>query len=159
MFRKAIGIRGRDRKEPCPMLEIDIPGRDTFGIRHVVCDYNGTIAVDGHLIEGVASRIREITEFAQVGVLTADTFGTVRTECDDLPVDVRVFARDDASACKATIVREPWRRGLRVHRQWFQRYCHVRRSRAFDCDCGERRCVRKAFDVRRCRDDECARRV
>ena len=80
------------------MLEIDIPGRGTFGIRHVVCDYNGTIAVDGHLIEGVASRIREITEFAQVSVLTADTFGTVRTECDDLPVDVRVFARDDASA-------------------------------------------------------------
>ena len=34
------------------MLEIDIPGRGTFGIRHVVCDYNGTIAVDGHLIEG-----------------------------------------------------------------------------------------------------------
>lgn len=88
------------------MLEIDIPGRDTFGIRHVVCDYNGTIAVDGHLIEGVAGRIREITEFAQVSVLTADTFGTVRTECDDLPVDVRVFARDDASACKALIVRE-----------------------------------------------------
>ena len=85
------------------MLEIDIPGRGTFGIRHVVCDYNGTIAVDGHLIEGVASRIREITEFAQVSVLTADA---VRTECDDLPVDVRVFARDDASACKASIVRE-----------------------------------------------------
>ena len=60
------------------MLEIDIPGRGAFGIRHVVCDYNGTIAVDGHLIEGVASRIREITEFAQVSVLTADTFGTVR---------------------------------------------------------------------------------
>lgn len=88
------------------MLEIDIPGRGTFGIRYVVCDYNGTIAVDGHLIEGVASRIREITEFAQFSVLTADTFGTVRTECDDLPVDVRVFVRDDARACKAAIVRE-----------------------------------------------------
>ena len=88
------------------MPGIDIPGRGTFGIRHVVCDYNGTIAVDGHLIEGVASRIREIAEFAQVSVLTADTFGTVRAECDGLPVDVRVFARDDASACRASIVRE-----------------------------------------------------
>lgn len=39
------------------MPGIDIPGRGTFGIRHVVCDYNGIIAVDGHLIEGVASRI------------------------------------------------------------------------------------------------------
>ena len=30
----------------------------------------------------------------------------MRTECDDLPVDVRVFARDDASAWVAPIVRE-----------------------------------------------------
>ena len=56
------------------MLEIDIPGRGTFGIRHVVCDYNGTIAVDGHLIEGVASRIREITEFAQVKGTVTQSF-------------------------------------------------------------------------------------
>ena len=35
------------------MLEIDIPGRGTFGIRHVVCDYNGTIAVDGILLKGL----------------------------------------------------------------------------------------------------------
>ena len=88
------------------MLELDIPGRGTFEIRHVVCDYNGTIAVDGHLIEGVASRVRKIAEFAQVSVLTADTFGTVRAECEGLPVDVRVFDREDASACKAAIVRE-----------------------------------------------------
>lgn len=126
------------------MLGIDIPGRGTFGIRHVVCDYNGTIAVDGHLIGGVASRIREITEFAQVSVLTADTFGTVRTECDDLPVDVRVFARDDASACKASIVRELGAGRLRVHRQWLQRHRYARRSCAVDCDYGKRRCVRQA---------------
>lgn len=88
------------------MLELDIPGRGTFEIRHVVCDYNGTIATDGRLMEGVASRIREIAEHVQVSVLTADTFGTVRAECAGLPVDVRVFARDDASACKAAIVRE-----------------------------------------------------
>ncbi len=88
------------------MLEIDIPGRGALGIHHVVCDYNGTIATDGHLMEGVASRIREIAEFAQVSILTADTFGTVRAECAGLPVDVRVFDRDGASACKAAIVRE-----------------------------------------------------
>ena len=60
-LKNAIGIRGRNRKEPFPMLEIDIPGRGTFEIRHVVCDYNGTIAADGCLMEGIAGRIREIT--------------------------------------------------------------------------------------------------
>ncbi|WP_302886732.1 HAD family hydrolase [uncultured Slackia sp.] len=88
------------------MLEIDIPGRGAFEIHHVVCDYNGTIAADGRLEEGVASRIQEIAEYVQVSVLTADAFGTVRAECTDLPVDVRVFDRDDASACKAAIVRK-----------------------------------------------------
>ena len=85
---------------------IEIPGYKTLDLDYLVLDYNGTIAADGCLMEGVAVRIREIAEFAQVSVLTADTFGTVRAECDGLPVDVRVFARDDASACKAAIVRE-----------------------------------------------------
>lgn len=62
------------------MLTIDIPGRGALGIAHVVCDYNGTIAVDGRLVNGVAQRVRRIAEFAQVSVLTADTFGTVRAE-------------------------------------------------------------------------------
>ncbi len=115
-----------------------------------MCDYNGTIAVDGHLIEGVASRIREITEFAQVSVLTADTFGTVRTECGGLPVDVRVFARDDASACKAAIVRELGAEGCVCIGNGFNDIVMFG-SCAFDCDYGERRCVRKAFDMRRCR--------
>ena len=85
---------------------IEIPGYKTLDLDYLVLDYNGTIAADGHLIEGVASRSREIAEFAEVSVLTADTFDTVRAECDGLPVDVRVFVRDDASACKASIVRE-----------------------------------------------------
>lgn len=88
------------------MLAIDIPGRGTLEVCQVVCDYNGTIATDGRLVDGVAQRVRRLAEFAQISVLTADTFGTVRAQCEGLPVDVRVFVRDDASACKAAIVRE-----------------------------------------------------
>lgn len=62
------------------MLTIDIPGRGVIEVRHVVCDYNGTIATDGHLADGVAQRVQRLAEFAQVSVLTADTFGTVRAE-------------------------------------------------------------------------------
>ncbi|WP_201738680.1 ATPase P [Senegalimassilia faecalis] len=88
------------------MLTIDIPGRGVLEVCHVVCDYNGTIATDGHLADGVAQRVQRLAEFAQVSVLTADTFGTVRAQCEGLPVNVRVFDRDDASVCKASIVRE-----------------------------------------------------
>ena len=36
------------------MIQIEIPGRDLITIEHLVLDYNGTIAEDGHLIPGVA---------------------------------------------------------------------------------------------------------
>ena len=95
-----------DGKEPSPMLEIDIPGRGAFGFHHVVCDYNGTIATDGHLIEGVAGRIGEIAEHVQVSVLTADTFGTVRAQafrltCACLIAKTRVLAKRPSCANSA----------------------------------------------------------
>ena len=31
------------------MFEIDIPGFDQLHIEHVVMDYNGTLALDGHI--------------------------------------------------------------------------------------------------------------
>ena len=35
------------------MIEISIPGNETLQLRHLICDYNGTLALDGELIEGV----------------------------------------------------------------------------------------------------------
>ncbi len=37
-----------------------IPGNDIIEIKYVVLDYNGTIATDGQLIDGVASFIQQI---------------------------------------------------------------------------------------------------
>ena len=36
------------------MLTISIPGGATLDIEHLVLDYNGTLAVDGVLLPGVA---------------------------------------------------------------------------------------------------------
>ena len=32
-------------------MKIDIPGRDSFELKNIVFDYNGTIAIDGKLID------------------------------------------------------------------------------------------------------------
>lgn len=42
------------------MITIEIPGRKPLHIAHVVLDYNGTIAVDGILLEGVGERIARL---------------------------------------------------------------------------------------------------
>ncbi len=87
------------------MIRIDIPGRDMIEIEHVVLDYNGTIALDGKLIEGAARRIRELCGSARVYILTADTYGTVMAQCGGLGAEVKTFPRANASECKEEIVR------------------------------------------------------
>ena len=87
------------------MIRIDVPGREIIEIEHVVLDYNGTIAFDGQIIEGAARRIRELCRSARVYVLTADTYGTVRAQCDGLGVEIKTFPRANASECKEEIVR------------------------------------------------------
>ncbi len=87
------------------MLTIEIPGRETLEISHVVLDYNGTVAVDGALLPGLAERIATLKESATVTVLTADTYGTVRAQCEPLGIAVETFPRAGAAQCKEEIVR------------------------------------------------------
>jgi len=61
-------------------LIIDIPGRDTLEINHIIFDYNGTIAEDGKLIEGVKDKINRLANAVDFHVITADTYGTVEKE-------------------------------------------------------------------------------
>ena len=35
------------------MIDIDIPGRDHYRLEHLVLDVNGTLALDGNLLDGV----------------------------------------------------------------------------------------------------------
>lgn len=86
------------------MITVKIPGRDAMEISHIVLDYNGTIAVDGQLIPGAEERIRRLAEVAEIHVLTADTYGTVRDACSHLPLVIHTFPHDGAGPCKLEIV-------------------------------------------------------
>lgn len=57
------------------MIEVDIPGRGPLRLDHVVFDVNGTIALDGDLLPGVAERIAALRQQVGVHLLTADTHG------------------------------------------------------------------------------------
>ncbi|MBT3337448.1 MAG: HAD family hydrolase [Anaerolineae bacterium] len=57
------------------MIELTIPGRGTLRIEHLVTDVNGTLAVDGQLIEGIARQILALRDRLQIHMLTADTHG------------------------------------------------------------------------------------
>lgn len=57
------------------MIELSIPGRGSLRLKHLVTDVNGTLAIDGILIEGIARRIASIQDRLTVHMLTADTHG------------------------------------------------------------------------------------
>lgn len=57
------------------MIEINIPGRDRLTLEHLVLDVNGTLAVDGVLIEGVSQSLNRLRGSLNVHLVTADTHG------------------------------------------------------------------------------------
>lgn len=87
------------------MLHFDIPGLDPLDIKHLVLDYNGTIAVDGTPVPGVKSRLGELSGDLEVHVLTADTFGTVQEAMKDVPCTVSVLPPGDQDQGKLTYVK------------------------------------------------------
>ena len=57
------------------MIELNIPGRGMIQLQHLVCDINGTLAVDGQLLEGVKLRLSALRDRLTLHLLTADTHG------------------------------------------------------------------------------------
>jgi len=57
------------------MIEINIPGRGLLRLEHLVTDVNGTLALDGQLIAGVAKQISALSDRLTIHMLTADTHG------------------------------------------------------------------------------------
>ena len=58
------------------LIEVTIPGRETYRFEHLVLDLNGTIAADGGVIEGVAERLHLLGKLLCITVVTADTHGS-----------------------------------------------------------------------------------
>jgi len=74
------------------VLHIDIPGRVPITLSTLVLDYNGTLARDGRLLDGVAERLTRLADMLHVVVLTADTHGSVASAVQGLPVTVQIIA-------------------------------------------------------------------
>jgi P-type E1-E2 ATPase len=57
------------------VIELSIPGCGEIRLEHLVTDVNGTLAVDGMLLEGMSKRIAALRDRLTVHLLTADTHG------------------------------------------------------------------------------------
>jgi len=88
------------------MIEIPIPGAESLRVEHLVSDFNGTLAVDGHLLPGVAERLRALGDRLVVHVVTADTFGQAAQALDGLPLTLKVLAQGPHAVVKQRYAEE-----------------------------------------------------
>ena len=87
------------------MLTISIPGRGELTLEHLLLDYNGTIAEDGALAEGVAERLEALSQLLAIHVVTADTHGAAAGACAGLPVEVLTYPTAGVGAIKGEVAK------------------------------------------------------
>ena len=86
------------------MITIDIPDFGPLELEHLVMDYNGTMAIDGDLIEGVANRLESLSSHLKLHVITADTFGKVKAQMKGVPCSVEVLEPGNQDVAKNEFV-------------------------------------------------------
>ena len=55
------------------MIELNIPGRGLVSLEYLVSDVNGTLAVDGQLIDEIPRLLNALRDRLEIHLLTADT--------------------------------------------------------------------------------------
>lgn len=88
------------------MIEIAIPGYKTLRLNHLVMDYNGTMACDGRLIEGVTKKLVELAPHLDIHVVTADTFGKAAGELGQTPAGLVVLPEADQDRAKKKYIQK-----------------------------------------------------
>lgn len=87
------------------MLDISIPGFGDLRLEHLVLDYNGTLACDGEMLQGVRQSLAALAERFQIHVVTADTFGKAGQRLQDLPCKLVILPEAEQDLGKLDYVR------------------------------------------------------
>ena len=88
------------------MIDLQIPGRGIVQLQYAVFDVNGTLAIDGVLIDGVEDRIALLRRTLEVRLITADTHGR-QTDIDrQLKLKADRLTPGDERQQKAKYVRQ-----------------------------------------------------
>jgi soluble P-type ATPase len=88
------------------MIRVEIPGYGDVEIKHVLFDYNGTLAVGGYVAAGVREMLGQLATLVDIYVITADTFGSVQAELTGEPLKVIRISGKDERAEKLAFVQQ-----------------------------------------------------
>lgn len=86
------------------MIRIKIPGTGPVTIQNVMLDYNGTIAADGCLLDGVGAAMNRLAHQLDFHVVTADTFGSVQAQLEGVKAQVVLISEQDQDQKKMDVL-------------------------------------------------------
>lgn len=88
------------------MIKVSLPDGQELRFLHAVFDYNGTLALDGAISEEVKTRLTDLAKLLHVVVITADTFGSARSQLAGVPgIELVILGTGHGDAKKAEFVR------------------------------------------------------
>jgi soluble P-type ATPase len=76
------------------MIELRFPDGEKINIKHLVLDFNGTIANDGILIAGVKEKMINLSKILNIHIITADTYGTINKQFNDNNINIETIDKD-----------------------------------------------------------------
>ena len=86
------------------LIEVTIPGRQKYRLAYLVLDLNGTIALDGNVVDGVGERLHALSKLLDIYVITADTFGGAQEITENLGVKIHKVKAGEEKAQKLKCV-------------------------------------------------------
>jgi P-type E1-E2 ATPase len=87
-------------------IHLDIPGWESLRLEHLVLDVNGTVALDGEALPGVAERLAALSAGLTTYLITADTHGRAAEIGERFGTQVlRIEARNEAGQKRALVER------------------------------------------------------
>lgn len=88
------------------MIEVIVPGKQTYQFKHLVLDLNGTIAFDGEIIGGVEERLEVLRKNINITIVTADTHGNASVLEQSLKVKIYKIDTGNEDAQKSALVKK-----------------------------------------------------
>jgi len=86
------------------LIQLDVPGQGSLELEYLVLDLNGTVAVDGEVIPGVAERLSALSASVSILLATADTHGRAGEIGERLGVDLFCIEPGCEAAQKQALV-------------------------------------------------------
>jgi soluble P-type ATPase len=87
------------------MIELNIPGRGRLQLEHLVCDLNGTLAVDGTFPDGMPRKVNALRDRLRIHLVSAEPLGNLTAIERQLKIEaVRIEPQAEAEQ-KAAYVR------------------------------------------------------